>query len=832
MRVGVLASFGNDVRHALRLWRRSPGLSLAVVMSLTFSIGAATAVFTLFDVLLLRPLPVRAPEELFAVSPASAVNLDNNPYYFSPAFYRQLTETDPAFHDLFASSVVLSPGVHMSADGVAERLRIELVSGNYFRVLGTSARMGRTIFEDDDRSPGAQPIAVLSDNAWRQSFGGRPDIIGRSIRLNGHPYTIAGVMDARFFGTRPGFTPDLWVPLSMASQIAGGLNPSPDSRYIELMLRVTPDTSRAAIETGLTTAYQQSVNGADGRGDAGARRQPSVLRLVPGARGVSVLRGQYGQPLLILLSAVAILLIIACTNIANLLLSRGLARQREIAIRLSQGATRARLTRQLATEGLVLAVAGGGLGWFAGLIMGRALMSFLPIGAATGQFTPDARAFLFTTAIVTLAAFVFGVIPSQAAARIDLSQTLRREAIDGRLPFKSVDGQTVLSALQVALSLILVIASVLFARTLHNLRSIETGFESDHVLLAALDPIKSGYSPQRARVFYDDLLARLRAQPAVRAAGLASYGSLSGVMAVGTRFMSTPMHADGQIVPPTADATVYLNAVTPGYFEAVGMSLRRGRNFTAQDVSGAAKVGIVSETAARYFFGDIDPVGQRIGSGRTGPADIEVIGVVSDAKYLDLREAARRTVYRPHAQAFQSLMTLHISTGGYPATLAAVVQEEVRALDPSLPLFNVETMRARMDESLRQERLVTTLAGALSMLGTLLSIVGVYGVVNYAVTRRSRELAIRIAVGASPRQVFSVVLNRSLGIALGGLAVGIPLALVSTAMYRSFLFGVSAGDPWVVSVSAVAVVLLAVSAGYLPARRAGRIDPLAAMREE
>jgi len=307
---------------------------------------------------------------------------------------------------------------------------------------------------------------------------------------------------------------------------------------------------------------------------------------------------------------------------------------------------------------------------------------------------------------------------------------------------------------------------------------------------------------------------------------------LSGVMATGMRFMSTAMHANGQGLQSTDDATVYINAVSSGYFDAVGMSVHRGRDFTPQDASSSPNVAIVNETAARYFFGDADPVGQRIGSGRAGPADIEVIGVVGDAKYLNLREDARRTVYRPYTQAFHSLMTLHISTDGNPTMLGPVVLREVRALDPSLPVFNVQTMRGRMDESLQRERLVATLAAMLSMLGTLLAVVGVYGVMNYAVTRRRRELAIRIAVGASPRHVVSTVLKRSLHIALGGLALGIPLALISTAMCRTFLFGVTSNDPWVVSVAAVAVALLAVTSGYIPARRAGRIDPLVAMRDE
>jgi predicted permease len=828
----LFGSLLQDVRHAVRLWCHTPGLSIAILTSLALSIGAATAVFTFVDGLLLRPLPVHAPQELHAVGQASAANLDVSPSYFSPSFYRVLTDTDVAFRDLFASSVVVSSGVNLDLGGSADRLDAEVVSGNYFRVLGISAMIGRTIAEDDDQGVGAHPVAVLSDVGWRRRFGRRADIVGQTVHLNGFPYTVIGVTGEGFYGTRPGFTPDLWVPLSTTSQVAGDLNPSPTSNYIELTLRVAPRSSTVATENELTAAYQRWMAATEPSARAASSRELPTLRLAPAGKGLSRLRGEYRQPLLILLSVVAMLLTIACANIANLLLARGLARRREIAIRLSQGATGLRLTRQLVVEGLVLSGTGGALGWFAALIMGRGLMSFLPASAATWPFTADPRAFLFTASIVMLAGIAFGLVPARIAARLDLHEALRKNTVDTHLPFKSVDGQMVLSALQIALSLVLVIASVLFARTLSNLRSGETGFQHEHVLLASVDPVKSGYSAQRGQLLYDELLTRLRTRPGVRAAGLASYGSLSGVMPSGGRFLSTPMHANGQVLQLGVDATVYINTVTPGYFEAVGLSVRRGRDFTGQDTSSAPRVAVVNETAARYFFGDADPIGQRIGTGRDGPAEIEVIGVVSDAKYLDLREGRRRVIYRPHLQAFRSLMTVHVSTAGDPALLGPVIQQEVRALDPLLPVFNVQTMRGRMDESLQQERLVATLAGALSTLGALLAAVGVYGVVNYAVARRRRELAIRIAVGASPGHVASVVLKRALQMALGGLALGIPLALLSTATYRTFLFGITPSDPSAVAASAAAVVVLALAAAYVPARHAGRIDPLAAMKDE
>jgi len=822
-------SFRQDLRHAVGLWVSSPGLTLAILASLTLSLGSVTAVFTFVDTLLLRPLPVRAPNELFAIGSATAGDLNLNPRYFSPEFYRDLTERDPAFSDLFASSIVVSSGVNLSIAGSAARLRAELVSGNYFRTLGVSAEAGRMISGTDDRPGDASAVVVLSDAARSRWFARSADAVGQTVRLNDHPYTVVGVAGPRFFGTRAGFTPDLWIPMGMVDQIAGDTAPSKDSNYIELTLRVGPSSSKAELENTLTAAYRAWVTRAS---PASGGSLPPTLRLVPAAKGLSLLRGQFGQPLTILLSAVIILLAIACANVANLLLSRGIARRREMAIRLSQGATHLRIARQLITECLLLAFVAGGLGWLAAVGMGRGLVSFLPRSAATAQFSPSLRSFLFTAGIVTAAGLFFGLLPARMAARLDLTQALRRDSVTGRHRVGRLELQDFLSALQVALSLVLVIVSIQFVRTLDNLRSADTGFRQDDVLLVALDPVKSGYSPERARRFYDELLERLRAQPSVRAAGLAAYGSLSGVMAAGTRFVNTQMHAEGQTLPSTVDATVYLNNVTPGYFDAVGMPVRQGRDFTSQDTSRARNVAVINETAARFFFGDANPLGRRIGSGRGGPADLEVIGVARDAKYVNLREETRPTVYRPLGQAFRSLMTLHVKAAGDPAALAGLVRQQVRELDPSMPVFNVQTMRGRIDESLQPERLVATLAGGLSLLGTVLALVGVYGVVNYAVTRQRRALAIRMAIGGLPRQILTLVLGRSLIVAAYGLLLGIPMAFAAMTFSRSLLFGVTGTGPWVVAGAATLVVLVMLGAGYIPARRATRIDPMLVLREE
>jgi predicted permease len=822
----VIGTVGQDVRYAVRFWCKSPGLSLAAIVSLALSVGAATAVFTCYDVVLLRPLPVHAPQQLFAVGPPGN-DLNVSPRYFSHPFYRELRDNDTRFKDLIASSTAVSTGVNLQVGASTERVRAELVSGNYFRVLGVRAVLGRTFTEEDDRLVGGNPVVVLSHASWRRWFGARPDLVGQTIRLNGHSYTVIGVTGEDFFGTRVGLNPDLWAPLSMTAQMSGDtVSPTADNNYIELMLRLASPSDSGAVEGLATSAYRQWTKA---RGETGHAQV--TLQLTPARRGLSLLRGQYGQALLILLSAVAVLFIIACANIGNLLLARGIARRREMAIRLSVGATPRRTARQLVTECLVLSVTGGLLGWCTSLIMGQALLSFLPAAGAESQFVPGGRVFLFTIGSVVLAGLGFGLAQARTAARLDLHQALTGHVIGHGVTSRRIDGQSLSSALQVALSLVLVIASVLFGRSLQNIRGVDTGFRRDHLLLLSLDPGKSGYSDARAALFYDTLLDSLRQQPGIRAAGLASYGSLSGVLPVGTRFLNTQMYPAGRPPQPGEDAMVWINIVSPGYLDAVATPLLQGRDFTARDRKGAPRVALVNETAARHFFGTENPIGQRIGYGAAA-ADIEVVGLVKDTKYLDLREEPRRIVYRPLAQETRSLMTLHINTAADPTATLSTVRREIRALDPSIPLFHIRTMRSRIDESTRQERLVATLASGLSVLGTLLAMVGLYAVVNYGVRRRTRELAVRMALGARPAGVVLAVLKRTLLIALSGIIVGLPATLLGMQVFEGFLFGIEPRDPPTVLVVTVLLVLLAVAAGYAPARRASRIDPMEALRQE
>ena len=824
----LISIVGRDVRYALRFWQKSPGVSVPALVSLTLTVGAAAAVFTVFDALLWRSLPVKSPSELYAVAlPDRDANV--SPPYFSYPFYTSLNSSLPADATFIASSVTISPGVNVAQGSTTTRLRAELVSGNYFQVLGVAARLGRVFSADDDRAPGAHPVVVLSHSAWLRAFGGRDDIVGQSIRVNGQPFSVVGVASQEFFGTRTGFVPDLWAPLTMTVPMSGGtVSLSPNTNYVELMARIPPGAKVGSLQADFSAAHHRWLGSVNPR-SVGSRA--NEYRLVPAGAGLSLLRGQYQQPLTILLGMVTVLAVVAYTNVANLLLARGVARRKELAVRLSLGATRARLVRQSLVECAVLTGTSGLLAGGTSVLLGRFLLSYVPVMTGGSQFAAGWRTFVFVALAGVAGTALFAAVQLRPARSADLAQDLKRAAAGGGGATSDYPVQSVLTILQVVLSLVLVAASLVLGRSLSNLMASDTGFRRDNVLVAALDPGKSGYTDERAGVFYDALLERVQALPGVDDAALASYGSLSGLLPAGTRFLNTAMHGEGRDLQPNEDATVYINIVTPDYFANIGPRLLRGRDFSKDDRRGGSPVAVVNEAAAKFFFGADDPIGRRIGSGSAGPATIEIVGVVRDAKYLNIREDPRRTVYRPLSQAPRSLMTLHVSTRADPAATAPLVEREVRALDPTVPLFQVQSMRGRIDDSLRQERLMAALGRALGTLGSLLAMIGLYGVVNYAVVRRTRDIALRMALGATPRRIMVAVFRRTLVLALAGIVVGVPCAVLMLRLFGTFLYGVTSTEPMLIATASFSLVAIAVAAGLLPAWRASRIDPISALRQ-
>lgn len=817
-----------DVRFSIRWLLRERAFSATVLLTLALSIGSTAAVFTLVDVLLLRPLPVAAPEQLFSIA-APGRDVDLNPSYFSHGFYEHLRTSSPLFRNLVASSTAVSSGVNLSDGAVTDRVRCELVSGNYFDDLGVGAAAGRILSVEDDRTPGAHPVVVLSYTFWQRRFAGAPNVVGRTVSVNGTPFTVMGVTRRGFFGTRPGFGPDIWVPLMMVEPVtAGGIAPlGRTQNYLDMLVRLGPGVDVRSAQAMASTIYANWL-GQDSSFKPQAGVAPS-LHLTPARTGHSLLRAQYNQPLLLLTAAVLLLLLIACANVATLLMSRATTRAREIAVRTAIGATRRRLVRQFMTESILIAMIGGAGGWLVCVYFGRIMLSFLPAAAEASQFSPDHRIFASTVFASLGSGLLFGLAPVlQVGRRQDMALRSRTGAL--HTCRRLLDSREVLTSAQIALTILLVTGAGLFARTLQNLRAADMGFDRDHVLLVSIDPARSGYSRPRTAVFFEDLLRRLRAHGNIEAVGLASHGSLSGVLPAGTRFMSTQMHADGATEPSGKDLTVHHNIVSPGYFEASGIPLLRGRRFTESDRAENVQVAVLNEAAARLFFGDANPIGRRIGSGRQGPANMEIVGVVKNAKYLSVREAPVPTVYLPFRAA--SPMTLHVKTHVDPRSALAVIEQEVQALDPALPLFQVQTIEDRVDDALRQERLVATLASALSVLATIIAAVGVYGLISFSVVQRTREIGIRLAVGAEPRQILLMVVGRAFMLIAAGTAVGVPLALGTLRVAASLLYGVTPGQPAILAGVLTIVTAVGLTAALVPAGHAARTDAWAALRRD
>lgn len=822
-----------DIRYGLRTLRRNWGFSATVLATVGLGAGCATAVFTFVDVLILRELPVHAPQEIYSVG-SPGKDLDLNPSYYSHDLYHHLRGSSSMFSNLVASSVAVTSGVNLTEDLTTDRVRVELVSGNYFDVFGVSPAQGRFFEPAEDASPGASPVAVMSHEYWQRRFGGAAAALGETVRLNGSLFTIVGVAKAEFFGTRPGYAPDLWCPIMMVGHLSDGIRANArDQNYLEFFVRLPREVAPGPATAALNVAFQRWLD-APGLSNLSAqeraRRVRPSLDLRPSSRGLSLLRGRLGGPLTMLMAAVALLLLVACTNVATLLLARAAARGREIAVRLSVGAGRARIVRQLVTESILLGLFGGGVGWLIANGMCRALVTFLPDNADAGQFAPDGRVLLFAILLSVMTGVLFGLIPALLASKTDLVSAVKVGPFPPTGRAGRFEMRDLLSAVQVALALVLITGAGLFSRTLSNLRSVDMGFRQTNLLLAFVDPQKSGYRGQRLLNFYEDVERRVLEQPGVVDVGWASHGTLSDVLPSGTRFINMSMHTEGQAQGTPDSMTTYISFVSSGYFTAAGLPVFQGRDFGPQDIAGGVEAAIINRAAARHWFGDSNPIGRRIGRGVSGPANLVVVGVVGDAKYRAVREETLRIVYLALSQSPHSPMALHLRTRGNAARLVPYVREAVRGADPQVPLFQVETVEERVDQALSQERLVATLANLLGGIATLLAAIGLYGVISYSVTQRVAEIGIRFALGARSGHVLFFFVRRALIVAAIGLAAGLPLTLASTRLLTALLYGITPADPATIGGAAGLLAATAIVSSAVPALRAAKIDPWHTLR--
>jgi predicted permease len=846
-----------DLRFGIRLLLKHRGFTAVAVLSLALGVGANTAIFSLINTALLKTLPVKDPQQLVFFMVARPQGTGTG---FSYPLLEQFNRNNHSFTGIIAANTagqmrLTEPG----AGGQLELVQAGRVSGNFFSVLGVGAVAGRTLTEDDDQPTGAQPVAVISYNFWKRRFGLDPGVVGRKVRLDDFPFTIVGVAPPGFFGFEVGSSPDLWWPIRMTPQVIPGNQSLNDSghRWLYLMARLKPDVTVEQAQAEMNAVFRQQLN--EVTPEQLASLTPAQqgnhfaqnIKLVAGGTGFTWLRERIKQPLLILLTVVGLVLLIACANVANLLLARAAARRKEIAVRLALGAGRFRLIRQLLTESLLLAALSGALGLLLAQLGARLLLAYLPQEqTATFDLAPDAAVLAFTLAVSLLTSLLFGLAPALGATRLDLTSSLK-DAVGGGAGRSRLTPHKLLIVTQVALSLFLLVGSGLFVRSLRNLKNLDAGFDRENVVLFSLNTPSSYTLAQRVKL-YQQALERLEALPGADAASLASFSLLSG------SGMNSNILIEGYANRPDEDKDCHRLWVGPKYFATMGMALLQGRDFGPQELQpqsglsadqptpslapqpsttpGAPLAAVINQTMARYFFGDESPLGRRFRQQR-GPLKglpIEVIGVIKDAKYYNLREHTPPTYYlsffqRPREGEARIMLLRSFAD---PASTTTAIQRTLRELDPQVQVVNLRTMNEVVDRSLMQERFVAQLGSFFSLFALLLASVGLYGVMSYATARRTREIGIRMALGARAVDVIRLVLRETMLLVGFGIVIGLGAAIAATRLVASLLFGLSPTDPLTIALAVLLMLMVAALAAYLPARRAARVDPMEALRYE
>ncbi len=831
----------SDLRFALRTLRRSPLFTAVAIVSLSLGIGANTAIFTLMDQLMLRVLPVKNPENLVMLYQEGPHNGSNMGYRMhSYPMYQDFQNKSEPLTDVFCrrgSDASLSIGTQ------TERVDAELVSGNYFSALGVGAAAGRVFnSKEDDQVHKGHPVVVLSYDYWMTRFGGRADAVGQKILVNNYPMTIVGVSAAGFYGLDPSQSPQIRVPVQMQPIMMPSWtwvhSGDPRTRWVQVFGRLKPGytlESAAAPMQGLflqIRRFEMTLKGAADWSQFNRERfMKGTLHLESAATGFSYLRRSFSTALVVLMVMVGLVLLIACANVANLLIARAVARQKEIAVRLSLGASRGQLVRQLLVESVLLSFAGAVLGVLLSLWMTRGLLAMIPVGENPLLLRPepDMRILLFTLGLTFLTSIVFGLVPALKASRPDLWGTLKDAVGSIAGAGGSVMLRKGLVSAQVALSFLLLFGAGLFVRSLQNLKDTDTGFRDIHNLVTfAVDPSKNGYTNERATQFLRDLLENVRSAPGVVGAGHASVEVLSG------NEWDSGMSVEGHQAKDGEDMQAFMNALSPGYFDAMGVRLVEGRDFDWRDLKENSKVCIVNQKFARHFFKDQSAIGRHLGQGR-GPKmklDIEIIGVTEDTLYEGPREGVRRQVFVP--KYGNGGTNFYVRAGlGSPALFTAM-RAEVKKLDGSMPVYGLKTLGGQLDQTLLTERLIALLSAGFGGLATLLAAIGLYGVMAFVVARRTKEIGLRMALGAKRSSVIWLVMREVLLLVGIGLAIGIPAALAAGRLVASKLnlHGIVPHDPVIAGIAILLLVVVSAFAGVIPARRAASIDPMIALRYE
>jgi predicted permease len=825
-----------DVTFAFRTFSKAPLFVAVAVLSIAFGVGANTAIFSLTDQLLVRTLPVEHPEQLVlfsAVGHHYGSNMGWN--RISYPMYQDFRDHNSVFSGMFC---LHETDLSLTYGGHTERVSGELVSGNYFPVLGVKAGAGRLFTASDDRFQKSHPLAVLSYGFWQSRFAGDYRVIGQKIYLNGNPFTIIGVSAPGFAGTDPSSAPEIRIPMMMAPVIGDYLDLNDRrSRWITAFGRLKPGITLEYAKAAIQPYFHQMLR-MEVQQKAFSKASPYMkeqflrmsMDLQPGARGRSFLRRQFEKPLLVLMTTVGLVLLIAAANVANLLIARATGRRKEIAIRLALGSGRRRIMTQLLVESLLLSVAGGIAGLALAFWTDRILLGFLPASYVplTLSAVPNWRILLFNFALSVITGILFGLVPARQSLRADLAPTLKDEAgavAGGASTFV----RKVLVVAQVSLSLLLLIGAGLFIRSLQKLKDLDPGFRTSNLLAFKVNPTLNGYKPEHTKQIYGRLKESLETIPGVDHAALAVMAVIEGDEWDQWVTIDTYKPKTGELPDP------HMNFISPDYFKTMEIPLVTGRDFRTTDVVSSPKVCIVNETFAKKYFGTVDAEGHMIGMGIDPgtKTDITVVGVARDTKYESIRDEIPPEVFRPYQQMdFATGIVAYVRTAHNPDDVFSTIRQRVHDIDPNSPVFGMITLEKAVQDSLITERLIATLSSSFGFLATVLAAVGLYGVMAFTVARRTREIGIRMAVGAGKNDVLWMILREVLLLLGIGLGIALPAALVLTRYVRSQLYGIQPIDPASIVTAVLVIGGVALLAGYVPARRAARIDPMRALRYE
>ncbi len=840
----------SDLKFALRTFRRSPGYVAVAVMTLALGIGANTAIFSLLDQILLRLLPVKNPQQLVLLTMRGhhyGSNWGGNA--ISHPMFRDFQAHNEVFSGMFCRFPI---PVSLTFGGQSERVNSELVSGTYFSVLGVNTILGRAFTPEDDRTPLGHPLVMLTYDYWRQRFGGDPGIVGKNLIVNGHNMTVVGVAQPGFDGVELGYSTKIFIPIMEQEWILVG-NPkmltNRRSRWVNAFGRLKPGVStvlaKASLQPFMHSMLEMEVKEAAFAHASTYDREQFLkcwMDVLPGSQGRSYTRRELSTPLWVLMATTGVVLLIACANLANLLLARATGRQKEIAVRLAIGASRGRIVSQLLTETLSLSALGGFVGLAIAFWADNALMRiYLPADSTDLNIStlPDLRILVFTLGVTILTGILFGLVPALQTTRPDVGRVLKDEA-GAVLGGGHAGLRKTLVVAQVALSLLLLIGAGLFLRSLKNLSNLGPGFPVERLVGFNIDPSLGGYTPERCKIYYQQLTNALGAIPGVQSVALASMRILENDE------WDSSMTVEGYTpAKPEDRAEPYMNQIGPNYFATLGVPIVAGRDFRMTDDHEIKKgpdpddwtptTVIINEKFAKKFFPGRNPLGLHLGFGidpgtRT---DMEIIGIVKDIKYTNLRDEIPEQAYIPYMGShFLGSMTVYLRTAVDPGLLMPTVREKVRELDPNLPIYGLRTTEVQISNSLVTERMIASLSTVFGFLATMLAVIGLYGVMSYTVAQRTREIGIRMALGAEQGNVVWMVMRDVLRLIGIGVVAGIPAALALTRVVQSQLFGLTGHDPRTLAIATVALTVVACAAGYIPALRASRLDPMKALRYE